>query len=198
MTSRFIRRVLILGAVSGLLIAAMRLVEYRFLVIDHSTEIYGAIVAAAFAAVGIWLGQYLRRPRVVVKEVVVGVPVEVRVPAYRDNVAAGQLTFGQGFTVGLLITLVSCLCYVVTWQIVYYNFIPDFMDRYAAYMVEQLRASGESAAVIEEKAREMQAFKAMYANPLVNAAFTFLEPFPVGLLMTVISAALLRAPHRKV
>lgn len=198
MTSRFIRRVLILGAVSGLLIAAMRLVEYRFLVIDHSTEIYGAIVAAAFAAVGIWLGQYLRRPRVVVKEVVVGVPVEVRVPAYRDNVAAGQLTFGQGFTVGLLITLVSCLCYVVTWQIVYYNFIPDFMDRYAAYMVEQLRASGESAAVIEEKAREMQAFKAMYANPLVNAAFTFLEPFPVGLLMTVISAALLRATHRKV
>jgi hypothetical protein len=114
------------------------------------------------------------------------------VRSYRDNVAGGQLTLGQGFIVGLLITLVSCLCYVVTWQIVYYNFIPDFMDRYAAYMVEQLRASGESAAVIEEKAREMQAFKAMYANPLVNAAFTFLEPFPVGLLMTVISAVLLR------
>lgn len=80
MTSRHIRRVLILGGVSGLLIAAMRIAEYRFLVIDHSIEIYGAIVAAAFAAVGIWLGQYLTRPRVVVREVAVEVPVEVRVP----------------------------------------------------------------------------------------------------------------------
>lgn len=71
---------LILGGVSGLLIAAMRLVEYRFLVIDHSIEIYGAIVAAAFAAVGIWLGQYLTRPGVIVREVAVEVPVEVRVP----------------------------------------------------------------------------------------------------------------------
>jgi NarL family two-component system response regulator LiaR len=75
-TLRPVPRVLILGGVSGLLIAAMRLVEYRFLVIDHSIEIYGAIVAAAFAAVGIWLGQFLTRPTVVVKEV----PVEVRVP----------------------------------------------------------------------------------------------------------------------
>lgn len=80
MTSRSIRRVLILGGVSGLLIAAMRLVEYRFLVIDHSVEIYGAIVAVAFAAVGIWLGQYLTRPSVIVREVAVEVPVEVRVP----------------------------------------------------------------------------------------------------------------------
>lgn len=79
-TSRPFQRVLILGAVSGLLIAAMRLVEYRFLVIDHSIEIYGAIIAAAFAAVGIWLGQYLTRPRVVVREVAIEVPVEVRVP----------------------------------------------------------------------------------------------------------------------
>ena len=71
---------LMLGAASGLLIAAMRYAEYRFLVIDHSIEIYGALVAAAFAAVGIWLGQFLTRPSVVVREVAVEVPVEVRVP----------------------------------------------------------------------------------------------------------------------
>jgi len=57
----------------GLLIAAMRVVEYRFLVVDRSIEIYSALVAAAFASVGIWLGQLITRPRVVVKEV----PVEV-------------------------------------------------------------------------------------------------------------------------
>ncbi len=117
--------------------------------------------------------------------------------SYRDTVGSGRLTFGQGFTVGLLITVISCLCYVVTWQIVYYNFVPDFTDRYAAHVVEKLRAAGESAAAIEARMREMEAFKEMYANPLVNAALTFLEPLPVGLLMTVISAALLRAPHPK-
>ena len=71
MKARPIQLVVILGGVSGLLIAAMRVVEYRFLVIDHSIEIDGAIVALAFAAVGIWLGQDLTRPRVVVKEVAV-------------------------------------------------------------------------------------------------------------------------------
>jgi DNA-binding CsgD family transcriptional regulator len=70
------KRTLLLGAVAGVLIAAMRGVEYRFLVIEHSIEIYGAIVAAAFATVGIWLGQHLTRPKVVVREV----PVEIQVP----------------------------------------------------------------------------------------------------------------------
>ena len=73
----------------------MRVVEYRFLVIDHSIEIYGAIVAAAFAAVGIWLGQYVTRPTVVVKEVAVEVPVEVRIPVNEpfvlDPARVGQL-----------------------------------------------------------------------------------------------------------
>lgn len=82
---------LILGGVSGLLIAAMRVVEYRFLVIDHSVEIYGAIVAAAFAAVGIWLGQYLTRPRVVVREVAVEVRVPVNEPFVLDTSRVEQL-----------------------------------------------------------------------------------------------------------
>ena len=67
----------IYGAVGGLLIAAMQYVEYRFLVVEHSVEIYGALIAAAFAAVGIWFGLTLTGRKVLVKEV----PVEVQVPA---------------------------------------------------------------------------------------------------------------------
>lgn len=59
----------------------MQFVEYRFLVVEHSIEIYGAIVAAAFAAAGIWLGLKIVKPKVVVERVAVEVPVEVRVPA---------------------------------------------------------------------------------------------------------------------
>ena len=75
------KTVILYGLLAGLLIAALKLVEYRYLVVEHSIEIYGGIVAALFAGLGIWLGLKLTRPRetVVVKEV--PVPVEVRVPS---------------------------------------------------------------------------------------------------------------------
>ena len=64
----------IYGVCGGLLIVAMRLVEYRFLVVEHSVEIYGALIAAAFAAIGIWLGLAMTRREIVVKEVLVPSP----------------------------------------------------------------------------------------------------------------------------
>ncbi len=112
--------------------------------------------------------------------------------SYRDNVGAGQITFGRAFAVGISITLISCIFYVVTWEIVYFNFMHDFMDKYGAHMVEKLQASGASAAAVQAKIEEMKKMKQMYENPLINAAMTFIEPFPVGLLITLISAAVLR------
>lgn len=66
------RHVLIYGLIGGLLIAVLKLTEYRFLVIDHSIEIYGGLTAAIFALLGIWLGLRItgRQERIVVKEVV--------------------------------------------------------------------------------------------------------------------------------
>jgi DNA-binding CsgD family transcriptional regulator len=70
------RHVLLYGLIGGILIAALKWMEYRFLVIEHSIEIYGGLVAATFATLGIWLGLKLtgRPERVVVKEVQVPVP----------------------------------------------------------------------------------------------------------------------------
>jgi DNA-binding CsgD family transcriptional regulator len=74
------RQILIFGLVGGVLIALLKWSEYRFLVVEHSLEVYGGLVAATFAGVGIWLGLKLTRPRetVVVKEVpiVVGGPFQ--------------------------------------------------------------------------------------------------------------------------
>ncbi|PYP89100.1 MAG: DUF4199 domain-containing protein [Candidatus Angelobacter sp. Gp1-AA117] len=112
--------------------------------------------------------------------------------SYRDNVGGGQITFAKGFQVGISITLISCVCYVITWEILYYNFLHGFMDKYAAYMIEKMRTSGASAAAVQAKVQEMQKYKALYENPLYNAALTFLEPFPVGLVVTLLSAAILR------
>ena len=112
--------------------------------------------------------------------------------SYRDNVAGGAIGFGKAFQVGILISLVTCAMYVIAWLIAYYNFFPDFLDKYSAQALEKMRAAGESEAAIRAAAAEMADFAKLYANPLFNAAVTFLEVFPVGLIMTLVSAAILR------
>jgi Protein of unknown function (DUF4199) len=112
--------------------------------------------------------------------------------SYRDNVGKGQVTFGRAFAVGISITLISCIFYVVTWEILYYSFLPDFMDKYGAYMIEKARASGASPQALQAQLDQVQRYKELYANPLLNAAMTFIEPFPIGLIITLISAAILR------
>jgi two-component system, NarL family, response regulator LiaR len=73
---RALRDILLYGVCGGVLIAVLKLTEYRFLVVEHSVEIYGALVAALFAGLGIWLGLTLTRkkPAVIIKEVPVPVP----------------------------------------------------------------------------------------------------------------------------
>lgn len=116
--------------------------------------------------------------------------------SYRENVGGGHITFGRAFAVGILITLISCICYVIVWEIVYYNFLPDFGEKYGAYMIEKAKASGASQQAIEATVQEMKDMNAMLDNPLINAAISFTEPFPVGLIITTISAAILRKKRK--
>jgi len=101
--------------------------------------------------------------------------------SYRDNIGHGQITFAKAFGVGISITLISCVFYVVTWEVLYFHFLPGFMDKYGAYTVEKLRASGASASAIQAQLQQLKKYKEMYDNPLSNAAITFIEPFPIGL-----------------
>ena len=104
----------------------------------------------------------------------------------------GTLGFWRGVKVGILITVISCLCYVATWQVVSRTIATDFIDQYQAHLMEKARAEGKTQAELDAQAEQMRQFKELYANPFVNVAFTFLEPFPVGLAMTLISAGILR------
>jgi len=112
--------------------------------------------------------------------------------SYRDNAGNGQITFKKAFAVGISITLISCIFYVVTWEILYFNFLPDFMDKYGAHMIEKLKASGAGPAAIQAQIEQVKKYKEIEDNPLLNAAMTFIEPFPIGLAITLISAAVLR------
>jgi len=114
------------------------------------------------------------------------------VRSYRDNVAGGSIGFGKACLVGILMTLVTCAMYVIAWEILYYNFFPDFIHQYNAHALDRMRAAGESEAAIREATVKMADFAKLYANPLFNVAITFMEVFPVGLIMTLVSAAILR------
>jgi uncharacterized protein DUF4199 len=112
--------------------------------------------------------------------------------SYRDNVGNGQITFTGAFAVGISITLISCVCYVVTWEVLYFHFLPGFMDKYGAHMLEKLKAAGAGPVAIQAQLEQIKKYKEMYDNPFLNAAMTFIEPFPIGLVITLISAAVLR------
>ena len=113
------------------------------------------------------------------------------VRSYRDAVGGGTVRFGRALAVGVLIAAVSSACYVATWEVMYFKFMPDFMDKYSAHELAKARASGASEADIASRKAEMEKFAVMYKNPLYNAAFTFMEPLPVGLIVALISAGLL-------
>jgi Protein of unknown function (DUF4199) len=113
--------------------------------------------------------------------------------SYRENIGNGYITFGRAFKVGLLITVISSLCYVISWEIIYFNFTPDFGEKYTQHLLEKSRAAGASPEEIAKQTADMERFWALYQNPFYNFLITFfVEPLPVGLLITVISALILR------
>ncbi len=118
------------------------------------------------------------------------------VKSYRDNVAGGRVTFGRAFKVGLMITAIASVCYVATWEVIYYKLAPDFGEKYAAYTVEKARKAGATDAEIAARMKQATEFKEMYKNPLVNIALTLLEPLPVGLVFTLVAAGVLSRKRR--
>ena len=116
--------------------------------------------------------------------------------SYRDNTLAGQISFGRAFACGILIALITTVCYVGTWEILYFNFMPHFMDSYWAAQIAKVQARGLDPAITAAKVAAIQHSQQLYQNPFVNMAYTFMEPLPVGFIMTLISAAVLRRKAR--
>jgi hypothetical protein len=110
---------------------------------------------------------------------------------YRNKNLGGVIKFLPALGLGLSIAFIAGLAYVIGWEIYLYATHYSFADHYAAAIIEQARQAGTSA---EAAAAEAQSFKNTYANPLMRVPMTFLEIFPVGVLIALISAAVLRNP----
>ena len=117
----------------------------------------------------------------------------VGIKTYRDRQLGGVIRFSTAFAVGIGIALVASVIYVIVWEIYLAATDYSFMDQYVRAMVEEKRAEGASAAEIAAMQAEMGAMGESYNNSLLmRIAFTLLEIMPVGLIVTLVSAALLR------
>src|SRR5271157_4720653 len=157
------KTVLTFGLISGAMSAAMMLVTLPFA-----------------DKIGFEKGEILGYATIVLSALLVFFGVR----SYRENVGGGRLTFGRGFAVGILITLISSACYVATWEIVYFKLMPDFAVKYATHTVERAKASGASPQKVDEMWQKAKQFKQMYDKPAINVAMTFMEVFPIGLVVT--------------
>jgi hypothetical protein len=114
------------------------------------------------------------------------------VKRYRDKVLGGAIKFMPALLLGLGISTVASILYAVAWEISLALTGFDFASSYGKSLIEAARAKGASAAELQKVMADAAAFKRSYANPFYRFPVTFLEMFPVGVLISVISAALLR------
>ena len=78
------------------------------------------------------------------------------------------------------------------WEVLYFNFIPHVMDSYFAAQIHRVQSAGLDPAATAARVAAIQHSQQLYQNPFVNMAYTIMEPLPVGLIITLISAAVLR------
>jgi hypothetical protein len=166
------RNVLIYGSIGGLITAAWVLVA--MVIFSHGLDM----------TLGMILGY--------TSMFIANIFLVVGVKNYRDKYNGGVITFGKALKVGLLITLLASTIYVISWLIYYYSSGTDFMQSYAESMHRELVNSGAGAAEIARQDREMNGFMVMYQNPLFNAAMTYMEILPMGILFALITAIAMR------
>ena len=122
--------------------------------------------------------------------------VFVAIKQVRDKKDGGFISFGKAFKIGILIALVTSTIYVVTWLITYYCFIPDFMEKFTSYTLNKAQASGITPEKLATETARMKQYTEMYKNPLLIILFTYLEILPVGIVVSLIAAAILKRKNK--
>lgn len=121
--------------------------------------------------------------------------VFVGTKAYRDRELGGVIRFWPAFGMGLGISVVAGVFYVLAWEAALAVTGADFAAAMTQYALDQKRAEGASEAELAKLAAQMADFAKLYANRWIRMAMTMTEILPVGVLVSAISAALLRRPQ---
>src|ERR1700743_66605 len=119
----------------------------------------------------------------------------VAIKNFRDN-NGGIITFGKAFRIGFTVAFIASTIYVIIWLIDYHFFIPDYYDKYGDYVIAQIKASNASAAIKQKKIIDMQNQVAFYKNPIMMILMTYVEILPVGLLISLLAAVILKRKQK--
>lgn len=166
------RIVLIFGLISGAIAAALMWVLVLMMNTESGNMDYGMIWGYATMIVALSM-------------------VFFGIKSYRDN-NGGRITFFKGLQVGLLISLICGFCYAGSWELYYGRSGQEFLQKYNAYYLEKMKKEGASEADVEKARVESEQFMELYKNFFVRFGITLMEILPVGVIVTLISAALLR------
>lgn len=167
---------IVYGLLSGLVVAAV-LVAGIVIGGGHDSGVFGTV----------WFGYLVM--------LVALTFIFVGVKRYRDVERGGVIKFLPAFFMGLAIAAVAGIAYVCSWELYEASTGYHFMDEYIAAMIRHRQAEGATAAEIARVTADMDSMRVSYANPLFRIPMVFLEIFPVGFIIALISAALLRNPR---
>lgn len=166
------KNILIYGLISGLIVSAIMVVIVSMY--SDSSGFEGAM----------WVGY--------ASMLIAFSMIYVGVKNYRDKYNGGAISFGKAFKIGILIALIASTIYVIVWMFEYQFFFPDFMEKYADHEINRAKANGASGAELAQKIKEMDQAKEMYKNPILRILMTYAEILPVGLLVSLLCALILK------
>lgn len=166
------RYMLVYGAISGAIVVSILIAGIFFDVSHIQNELFGYLVMLVALSL-IFIG----------------------VKRYRDVECGGVIRFLRGFGIGLGIAAVASVIYMLGWEAYEASTGYRFMDSYIAGMLDRMRESGATPAAIQAKAAELEEMAVSYRNPLIRMPMVFAEIFPVGFLVALLSALLLRNPR---
>ena|SRR5581483_8342110 len=156
------------GTIAGVVMAVLMFIT--MLTIDKISYRYAEIIGYA----GMFLGF---------------LPVFFGTRFFRDKINGGTIGFGRAFVVSAATSLFANLFYVAAWLTIYYC-VPGFMEKYAHYAIDQMKAAGSAQKEIDAMIQQVQQVQQMYKNPLVNAGITYTEPLPGTIIFSLITALL--------
>jgi hypothetical protein len=169
------KNIIIYGLIAGIVVSVLMLFNVNYISHGEGSVDYNTSLLIGYASMLIAFSL-----------------VFVGIRNYRDKYNGGVISFGKAFKIGIMIVLIASTIYVIAWLIDYFFFIPDFMEKYSAHTLNELKASGASQVEIDKQTKEMANSAAMLKNPFFNAIMAYVEILPVGLIVTLISSLILK------
>lgn len=166
--------VLVYGTIAGIILGAMLFVTaplFKSGVLDHNNGMYVGYATMVVSLSLVFFG----------------------VKSYRDNQQNGTITFGRAFQVGIFITLLASVLYALSWEVAYRTVSKGFTEDISKHYEEEIKKNAKNETELLEELESNRKLMDLYdRNPIVRFGFTLIEVLPVGILITLLSAALLR------